>query len=323
MKIHICTLFEHHYHLGVATLVNSLHEYGYSGIVYAGHRGELPPWAKSGSVLRPQPSGISTHLLKVSSSIDIEFIPLSTKNHLTNYKPDFMLSLFEGPARDADSLIYLDPDIVVNEDWTYFEDCAACDILLSEDVNSPISRNHPRRQGWRNAFREHGFDLNCQQVEYANGGLIGCRKERIEFLEIWKSLQEIMFSQIGGGGKAGIAGGEDLHGATGFANCFGKTDQDALNATVEAYHGDVSILGREAMGFSQGHRILPHALGHRKPWTTSYLRDAFLGIPPRLVDKLFWSHASGPVKAFSLSYLKRKRISIRMASFLGRFYRKS
>lgn len=44
MKTTLCTLFEGHYHFGVAALVNSLVAAGYEGTVWVGHRGPLPDW---------------------------------------------------------------------------------------------------------------------------------------------------------------------------------------------------------------------------------------------------------------------------------------
>jgi hypothetical protein len=249
----------------------------------------------------------------------MRFLAIATQTHLTNYKPEFMLSLWRGAAHDGDALLYLDPDIVLNERWSYIEDWLQCGVALCEDVNSPLHTTHPRREGWRRYFGQRGIVLQAGERTYVNGGAVGIRKEDIAFLEIWSTTMNLMAEQIGGLGTAKVEGGQKFQG-TGFANCFDSSDQDSLNASLEVYDGAITILGQEAMGVKPGHAVLPHALGSRKPWKSSYLADAIRGMPPRLVDKVYWANALSPISIASPMVVKQKRLAILLAAALGRVY---
>src|SRR4029077_513951 len=104
MKCVICTLFEHHFHYGLAVLVNSLCKSGFTGSVYAGFRGPLPPWAEGKTKLLPD----GNWELAVTPEVRLVFILLQTEAHFTNYKPDFMLQVEALAAAESDALIYCD-----------------------------------------------------------------------------------------------------------------------------------------------------------------------------------------------------------------------
>lgn len=112
----ICTLFEGHYHYGLGALANSLYAKGFRGTIFAGYRGELPPWITNAKML-----GDVTEFSPADGLI-IRFVRLTEKIHLTNFKPEFMLSLWEKHCPDAESLFYFDPDITVIGRWTFFEE---------------------------------------------------------------------------------------------------------------------------------------------------------------------------------------------------------
>ena len=110
----------------------------------------------------------------------------------------------------------------------------------------------------------------------------------------------------------------------GFADCFSRTDQDALNAILEASPEiPVSFLGPEAMGFRAGRSPLPHALGNPKPWNRNYLRKALAGVPPAKVDKIYWKNVQGPIQPFSSAHITYMRIQLAICSAIGRFFRRS
>lgn len=321
MNSAICTLFEGSYHCGVAALANSLHRAGFRGCLYAGYRGALPAWAHAARPL-PVPPWSGAAVLELEGGLSIVFLPLTTEYHLTNYKPDFMLALLDGPARAADALFYLDPDICVVERWRYFEDWVGCGVALCEDLNSPLPEHHPRRVGWRRYYEPRGLPLHFRSAEYVNGGFVGVRPQDRLFLETWKRAMDLMAEEIGSLAAAKVGLGQAFK-STGFAGCFDCSDQDALNVAVEACNVAVSVIGQEAMAFKPGSALLPHAVGAGKPWQRSYLRAALRGVAPRLADKAFWANAEAPIAPIGNLKTALKRLDIAAGAAIGRLLRRA
>ncbi|MEI8235403.1 MAG: hypothetical protein WCH57_12070 [Verrucomicrobiota bacterium] len=318
-RLAICTLLEGGYHLGLGPLVNSLYGSGFRGVVWAGIRGELPPWARS-----LQETGAYAEFTAAPDCV-IRFVRLDTSAHLTNHKPDFMLRVLEREAPDCAGLFYIDPDVLVCRAWRFFENWITCGVAVCEDVNSPFAAHHPRRVGWRRFFAGRGLVLRPGEPYYANGGFVGVRREEIAFLRLWKQMQDQLWEALGGAEYVGIGGGSPIAGRTGFADCFDKTDQDVLNAALEAAEGvSASFVKQQAMGFVAGEAWLPHALGPSKPWHKAYLRDALRGLPPRAADKAYWHWAqAGPVRVFSPARLRLRRLHLALAAALGRVIRRN
>jgi hypothetical protein len=317
----ICTLFEGHYHYGVAAIVNSLYKQGFRGNVYAGYRGSLPHWAGTAKSadFTDWPGSSS---FAVADGLSLHFLPIiDTDYHLTNYKPDFMLKLWAGVASNADGIVYFDPDIIVTSKWAFFEDWIKSGVALCEDVNSPLPKFHPRRVAWRTYFQQYHITLNFKEPVYANGGFAGVHKNDISFLETWKKVQEAMAHSIGGLSRSAFNSKADFvkqleQGITPFS----KTDQDALNAAVEAWDGNASFIGQESMAFKPGPRQMSHALGSPKPWKSTPLKSMFKGKSPRLTDRDYWAHASSPIASQSNSTVSWRKLSMNIANFIGKFH---
>lgn len=322
MTTAICTLFEGNYHHGLVGLVNSLVSVAFKGDVYAGYRGGLPDWAGKAKP-NDQLGFEAATSMALSEHVNLHLIPLTTDYHFTNYKPDFMLELWEGPARDAESMVYLDPDIVVSTRWSDFEKWLEVGVALCEDVNSPMAQNHPVRAGWRAFYKQHGVTLTFKENTYVNGGFVGVTKSNIQFVKDWKRNQELMAKAIGGLNKSSLKGEKLDSYSVGVFAPFGKTDQDALNATVESSGISVSIAGKSAMGFVIGKTLLPHALGVPKPWDNNLVMRSLKGFRPRYIDKVYWDFARGPINAFGNSKVSRMKRRAKIASFIGRFYSRS
>ena len=316
MTTAVCTLFEGSYHVGLGALVNSLFTAGFRGSLFAGYRGPLPPWANHATPMSLPPwTGASQ--LDVGAGLRLLFLPLDVPHHFTNYKADFMLALLDGPARSDDALFYIDPDICVLGQWHLFEQWVDCGVALCEDVNSPLPHGHPRRVGWRRYYGQRGLPLTFRGAEYVNGGVVGVRHSARSFLETWKRAMDLMEEEIGSLAAASIHAGADYR-SRGFFDCFDRTDQDALNAAIEASTVPVSIVGQEAMAFKPGEARVPHAIGADKPWQRRYLGQALRGVPPRLIDKVFWSNVRTPLPVVTSFRTVLKRIDVRLAAAVGR-----
>lgn len=336
MSLAVCTLFEGHHQYGVGALANSLHAQGFRGVIYVGTRGEIPTWAASGSDLgptrsmdssvesRPLGSAITPiHRFSPTEGLAMVFLKIETERHFANYKPDLMEWLLSGPCVGEDGLFYFDPDIVVTDRWSFYEDWIGCGVCVCEDVNSPLPENHPRRVAWRRHLEPRGFALRCESIHYANSGFLGVSAGHRSFLRIWHEVQEAIAAEVGGLDKSIFQGSslsaDKLH----FSFPFSRPDQDALNAALEAYQGEISFLGPEGMGFKPAHSAMLHAIGPTKPWKCSYLLSSLHAIPPRSVDKQFWKYADYPIRAFSGREIAVKRLTIILATAIGRFYRRA
>ncbi len=317
----ICTLFEGHYHYGVATLTNSLYNRGYRGDIYAGYRGALPPWTSKANANEAL-LGKGGKTLKVSEGLNLHFIPLDTDYHLTNFKPDFLLRVLKGPAKDALKIFYFDPDIVVTAPWSFFEEWSQYGLTLCEDVNSPLPQNHPRRVAWRRFYEKSGIVLSFKNVIYANAGYIGLSTQQCDFLSLWKLIQELMATEIGGLNRSALSTPGLLPKVQSAFSPFAKTDQDALNAAIEAWEGEISFVGKEGMSLSNGAALMPHALGQPKPWKWNPLYQALIGRPPRLVDREYWKNAEGIIRAHPAGVIRQRLLTMKIAALVGRFYKR-
>ena len=303
----ICTMFEGDYHFGLAALVNSLHAHGFRGTVWVGYRGPLPPWA------RPLAQDSTGSCFQVADELNIRFQPLTTKHHLTNYKPDFMLDLWEHHCPETEALFYFDPDIVIRCQWSYFETWARAGVALCEDVNSPLSRTHPLRFQWNEIYSRNGYPLQFTADQYINGGFQGITQENKAFLKDWLLVQEIMGREIGGLNKITKDVGGREH-------AFSKTDQDALNIAIAITKQPISVIGKEGMEFVSGGFTMSHSTGHRKPWNSNFLAESFRGHPPSAASKDHFANVETPIRPYSPMRLRKKRLELRLASAIGRFY---
>jgi hypothetical protein len=310
MNSAICTLFEGSYHYGVATLVNSLYNNDFRGTIYVGYRGELPNWVKYD---KSSSYPVKEIELNPAVGLVLKFVYLDTTNHFTNYKPTFMKHLIE-TYDDIENLFYFDPDIVVNTDFSFYLEWINAGIAVCEDINSPIQEFHPRRMGWRIFFKKHNIDLIFKNPIYVNGGFIGIKRDQVDFLDVWIKTQDIATELVGGLQVSFLDKIKIM--------MFDVFDQDCLNASIEAYNGTYSFIGKEGMGFSIGGYVtMFHAIGSPKPWKTNHLLRSLYGRTPRSVDVAYWKNTLSPILAHSKGKIRKEQLAIKIGKFIGRFYK--
>lgn len=314
MNSTICTLFENHYHHGVAALTNSLYHFGFRGSIFAGYRGSLPGWS---SEAKENPALIWAGglTLEVAEGLKLHFLPIDTNYHLTNYKPDFMLKLCEGPAKDAEAITYFDPDIVIKCRWDFYENWMHHGIaLVHEIVSNDMPQTHPIRLEWEKVIVKSNRQCTRKLSSYINGGFCGVLKKNIEFLIIWSDFIKIAI----------IDYKPDPEKFMSFdrTHPFYSIDQDTLNMAAMCSVSPISEIGPEGMDFIHGGWTMSHAVGSPKPWKKRFIFFALKGISPSLADRAFWLSAMGLIKSCSTTRIKVKRLSISIAAFIVRFYRR-
>ena len=306
MNSAVCTLFEGDYHLGLGALANSLYANGFRGTIFAGYRGELPPW-----ILGAKKNGEAAEFSPADGLV-LRFVPLAQKIHLTNFKPEFMRSLWEKHCPAAENFFYFDPDITVICRWQFFEEWVQAGIALCADVNPSMPANHPLRFAWKQFYEPRGIVFRRDPEQYFNGGFFGLRRGEIEFLHCWEKLQALMAPEIGGLENVNVRDRTYM---------FHKTDQDALNVAAMASEAAISPLGQDGMDLQQGGGgyVMSHAVGGEKPWRKNFIRLLLQrGWSPSRADHHFFRNVESPIRLYSSAALARKRFFLKAAAGLGR-----
>ncbi len=312
----VCTLFEGHYHYGVAGLVNSLNIHGYCGDVFVGYRGELPDWAEQAKT-NDDLNWAYAKTLDTDSEIRLHFLPVDTDAHLTNYKPEFFLHLWKSCAKDANAIVYFDPDIVIKCQWVFFEKWVQYGVALVHEITSnDMPPNHPVRKMWEKVIVRSNKQVIRNLTAYMNGGFIGVAKTNMAFVQTWLDIMHKGYEHFG------LKPDQFIYNSYDRTHEFFAQDQDGLNIAAMCCDVPLSEYGPEAMDFIYGGKIMSHAIGAPKPWKKKFFAAALGGNPPTLAEKEYWNYANGVIQPYKNGKVKYKQIAIKIASFIGRFYRK-
>lgn len=297
----IVTLYEGHYHYGVAALINSLVAAEFKGLLLVSYRGQLPPWVNQFQKLENQQ-------YKIDEYRSVSFIHLNVKMHFGFYKPIFLKEALSNYPL-AQRIYYFDPDIVVNAPWTFFSTWVNSGVALCLDnCFHFVHRNHPWRREWivlANVNLEY-----CAQIDYyVNSGFIGLKRANVVILDEWISMT-----------KKYENSGETIYSFVKDGHRAFKGDQDLLNAVLTVFPGiKISLIGKEGMAFSQPAYLMSHAVNNIKPWKNNFLKDLISrGFAPGIAEKDYFKHANYPISPYSKGLFLVKSIDIKFASILSR-----
>jgi hypothetical protein len=305
----ICTLFEGDYHLGLAAFVNSLVHVGFTGTIWAGYKGSLPPWLHQLQRLDTQRDECM-----VTEQVRLVFLPLETDLNLTNYKPKFMLDLFSDQAPDCQYLWYFDPDIFLRFSWSYFANWQRHGIALCQEiVHLNLPATDPLRLQWMDIGNKIGLGQPRPLSYYFNGGMVGVSVEHESFLRLWARLIEYAGTTECDLKRFQQDASRELP--------FAASDQDALNMAAMYSEHPLTVAGPEAMGFVHGKVIMYHTVGP-KPWRGSLVLRALAGTQPTAAIKYFFTQVSSPIRAYTRVQLRAKLFGCAIAALIGRFYRR-
>ena len=306
MKI-ATSLAEKHYFYGLSALINSMIKNGtYFDKLVVGYRGKLPSWLPT---LNESKNGKS---FKTSKGFEVELVQVTGDFHMVHEKPNWLNHLVTTLEPGADEYCFFDSDLIILNRMTFFGEWLNKGVALCEDVNGDMPDNHPIRLEWKRLAEERGLDIKNSTAKYYNSGFIGWNKANNAFIKDWVQSFNIL-AEIAGNLKRGRIYDR--------SHTVLTANQDSLNVAYMITGCKLSTMGKEAMGFDYGLRLMSHPIGTRKPWKRNYFIEFLTGRPPGRVDLDFWYNVnSNEVKPYSTGYVTYNIWVCKFLKLLSRFY---
>jgi len=305
----LTSLAEDHYFQGLSALVHSAlhHGAGFFDAFVVGYRGALPDWWP------PTRQGELGEVLELGGGVELITVRMDEERHMVHEKPRWLRRVCRELFPDADEFFFFDSDIVLNQRLSFYSEWIAQGVALCEDVLADMAADHPIRRQWAAFAEAEGLTVQRSLHRYFNSGFLGWRREDSTFIDDWIRCLEIL---------APHSGDLKQFRTQDRSHPVLSANQDSLNIAAMISKRRISTMGREAMSFDYGLRLMFHPLGkRRKPWKREYLLRFFAGKPPSALDLAYWRFARGPVfQPFSPFTIRRKLATCRILAFLSRFY---
>jgi len=299
-EIIVC-LFDGRYNLGAAALLNSLVKAEFKGLIYMGYQDALPTWAN-------QLESLGENHFYVTDDIVIHFKQVDTEMHFGYYKPFFLKEACD-IYKNTDKVYYFDVDIVVKAPWSFFSNWLVSGYCVCLDSSFHfLHRNHPWRKEWKQWAPPGEVQFN--EIDYYfNSGFLGIERKSIKLVDRWIYFTK-KYKEVGGNMKRFE---KDAYKHL-------KSDQDLLNAAITISADiEISIIGKEGMGFTAPSTLMEHAIGSVKPWNNGFCKQLIKsGQKPNAADKSFLANCKYPINIFPNYTYQIKKIDMLAASVFGR-----
>lgn len=297
----VCTVFEGDYVYGVLSLANSLVASGFQGVFYVCQRGVSRREIKQEEKFELERHGI----VLITETID-------EAGHLTNYKPTLILNSSK-IFPEANRIFYIDPDIVINADWNFFEEWADQRVsLFCDALWHPMFSSHPKKLSWERIASD--FGLSFRHFDgYACAGFLGVSRSHLELVHVWQGLLARLEA-------AGYFSKQTFHtGST--IDPFMAMDQDVLNLALHACDVPFSLAAPENQGSTANGSFLAHAQGAPKPWRGGFVGDAIrFGKRPSYSVRQYWNYVEHPIRVHSPYQVSAAKAQIKLATLLARLF---
>jgi hypothetical protein len=258
----------------------------------------------------------------------VHLVWLDTERHFTFFKAHFVDLLWRDFVPEAESIVFVDYDVVLLCPWHFVAFWLRQGVALVEDVGKVgMSSNHPLRCAWRGFLADQGIPTLREVSQYYNAGFVGIHREYFPFLEHWRTCVDAVYNAgpIGGGDTALHTRQTDAPVETSLRLLSVMAiehllDQDGLNMAVMASSEPISDVGPEGMAFLPGSHLMTHAVGAVKPWQKRPLLNlAATGRAPSSADRAYWDYAGGPIVHHDSKRINRMKRAVRLAQGATRF----
>lgn len=303
MNAIIC-LVEGSYWNGITAIINSAVRNNFFGCIYIGYRGTIPIWLKNFKQIDKQQSYIICH------NIDLKLVEIDSKRHLGFEKPFFIEKIIT--TEPIDYVFYFDVDCVsvCNFDF-YLNWCKQHIGLCMDECYGLLHINHPWKVYWQKKLSEYNLPVCELNHTYVNSGFIGLSKINFDVITIWKNITLLLEKE-----------GFDTKNFNKSPLVPIQGDQEILNmALMTKKTNQVSIIGKEGMGFSEPCYLMAHCTKPQKPWDKLFLLDFIKnGYPISVREKKYLDFLTKPYNNIGKTKTLIKKIDIFMTKIAFRIF---